>query len=102
MAIESVLDKAEYDNYYKYGIYTSRSLMVRHPEIYLKADALFLEKVQTSPGFKKSYEIDSLNDPYLLGTELTGSPFSFELVDFSEYTLVPSSAIYPAGYPVLP
>ena len=76
--------------------------MVRHPEIYLKADALFLERVQTNPGFKKAYEIDSLNDPYLLGTELTGPPFSFDLVDLAEYTVIPSSAIYPAGYPVLP
>ena len=101
-AVEMVLDKAERDSHYKYAIYTSRTLMVKHPEIYLKADGLFLETVQNNDGFKKSYEITSVNDPYLLGNALTGPPFSFDLVDFTKYHVIESSAMYPEDYPFLP
>ncbi len=29
--------------YYKYGIYVTRTLAVKHPEMYLKVDGLFVE-----------------------------------------------------------
>ncbi|MDD5038876.1 MAG: hypothetical protein PHN78_06125 [Dehalococcoidales bacterium] len=97
-----VLEKAETDSYFKYGIYTSRSLMVKHPEIYLQADDLFLKAVQTNAGFQKSYEIDDVHNEYLLGNELTGPAFSFDLVDFAKYEIIGSAGIYPDKYPVLP
>ena len=38
-----VVNKVETDQYYKYGIYVTKTLAVTHPEIYLKADGLFVE-----------------------------------------------------------
>lgn len=47
---EMVLDGAGADKYDKYGIYASRILVVKHPEVYLQGDALFLEQIMTSNG----------------------------------------------------
>ncbi|MDD4985305.1 MAG: hypothetical protein PHQ43_05875 [Dehalococcoidales bacterium] len=95
-----VLDKAEHDNYYKYAIYTSRSLMVKHPEIYLQADGLFLQTIQANNGFKQTYET---NDVHSEGVRngMDGPPFSFDQVDFSKYKIIRPVEIYPEGYPVL-
>ncbi len=42
-----VVDKAKSDPLYKYAIYQSRTIAVKHPELYLQADALF-NKILTS------------------------------------------------------
>lgn len=42
----TVVDKARTDPYYKYGIYASRVIAVCHPEVYLKADAMFLRSME--------------------------------------------------------
>jgi hypothetical protein len=99
-AVEMVLNKAGHDNYYKYAIYTSRSLMVKHPEIYLQADGLFLQTIQTNNGFKQTYET---NDVHSEGVRngMDGLPFSLDLVDFAEYEIIGSEEIYPDDYPVL-
>ena len=55
-AWEIVVDKAEEDQYYKYSIYVTRTLAVRHPEVYLKADGLFADIATTNQGFKKAFE----------------------------------------------
>ena len=77
--IEMALSRAETDSYYKYGIYASRILAVKHPEIYLQADGLFLEAIQTNIGFKKSYEITNVKDDYFVwqkaGGAMSGPPF---------------------------
>lgn len=105
-AVEVVLTKAETDSYYKYVIYASRILAVKHPEIYLQADGLFLETITTNIGFKKSYEITDVKDNYLLwqkaGGAMSGPPFSLDYVDFTKYDIIKSSELYPEGYPVLP
>ena len=96
-----VVKKAKTDNYFKYGIYASRTLAVRHPEIYLQADKLFIKKITTNKGFKKSYEIKDVHSKYLFGREkMVGEPFSFDLVDFSKYRIISSKDIYPTEYPV--
>ena len=75
-AVEMVLTKAKTDNYYKYGIYAARILAVKHPEIYLQADDLFLETIETNTGFKKAYEIDDVSSDYFIwyfiGGEMSG------------------------------
>jgi len=100
------LTKAETDNYYKYAIYAARILAVKHPEIYLQADGLFLEAITTNIGFKKSYEIANVRDDYLrwqkTGGAMSGPPFSLDYVDFAKYQIIKSSELYPEGYPVLP
>ncbi|MCK4581110.1 MAG: hypothetical protein KAU10_07145, partial [Dehalococcoidia bacterium] len=101
-----VLTKAKTDNYYKYGIYAARILAVKHPEIYLQADDLFLETIETNTGFKKAYEIDDVSSDYFIwyfiGGEMSGPPFSFDYVDFTKYQIIKSKELYPEGYPILP
>ncbi|MFC1957872.1 hypothetical protein ACFLX0_03560, partial [Chloroflexota bacterium] len=81
-AVETALTRAKTDSYYKYGIYASRILAVKHPEIYLQADGLFLEAIETNIGFKKSYEITDVRDEYLYpqkaGGAMSGPPFSLD------------------------
>ena len=52
----SMLHRAETDKYYKYTIYGSRTLAVKHPEVYLRSDAIFTKIITTTPGLKQSYE----------------------------------------------
>ena len=47
---QKVVNEAKVDKYLKYGIYCSRSLAVKHPEIYLQADLRFFEHISTNPG----------------------------------------------------
>lgn len=101
-AASIVLAKAKVDNYYKYGIYAARVLTVKHPEMYLKADGLFLKTIQTNVGFKKSYEIEDVHSGYLNGKEMAGPSFSFDYVDFTKYKIIESAELYPDHYPVLP
>lgn len=42
---------------YKYAIYMSRSIAVKHPEIYLQADALFEKDLKTIPNMAALYEL---------------------------------------------
>jgi len=45
------------NRYFKYGLYSSRSLMVHNPEIYLKADGFWLDEILTVyPGWQSDYE----------------------------------------------
>ncbi len=67
-----VLEKAEDDLFYRYSYYTSRILAVHNPEIYLRADTLFLEAIQNNPGFRKSYEIKDVHSDYFYGENMTG------------------------------
>lgn len=96
-----VIEKAKTDNYFKYGIYASRTLAVKHPEVYLQADKLFIKKITINKGFKKSYEIKDVHSKYLFGREeMVGEPFSFDLIDFNKYRIISSKDVYPIRYPV--
>jgi hypothetical protein len=105
-AVEMALTRAETDTYYKYGIYASRILAVKHPEIYLQADGLFLEIITTNIGFKKSYKITDVKADYFrwqkTGGAMSGPPFSMDDVDFTKYKIIKSGELYPDGYPALP
>ncbi|MGD2249909.1 MAG: hypothetical protein PVF58_15990 [Candidatus Methanofastidiosia archaeon] len=106
---ETIINEAPHNQYAKYGIYVSRTLAVKHPEIYLTADSLFTHVITTHNGFRKAYQIKDVHDMYLMGPSFTlgdhdygGPPFSFEDVDFSKYTLIKSAEYYPEEYPVFP
>jgi hypothetical protein len=43
------------DNYYKYSLYSSRSLAVSHPEVYLQADAVWMDMICNSGGWSANY-----------------------------------------------
>jgi len=47
---QDVVQKANSHKQFKYGIYASRSLMVAHPEVYLAADAVWMERLVTQYG----------------------------------------------------
>lgn len=71
------LEQARTDRFYKYGIYASRILAVVHPEVYLKADILFL-----------SY--------------LEDLKFSLESLNLESVKTVECNQVYPDGYDCLP
>jgi len=101
-AWSSTLSKAKEDNYYRYAIYASRILAVRHPEVYLQGDAIFIQVITGTPGLKQAYETKNIHSQYFQGQQLQGEGFSFDDVDFSKYKMVTSKEIYPLGYPFLP
>lgn len=88
-----VADEARVDPYHKYGIYTSRVLAVYHPEVYLKADAMFLRAVNNK-------EIKSNVRRGRIYTPIT-STFEFDEVNLNAYEIVTISDFY-EGAPTLP
>jgi hypothetical protein len=104
---EMVVTGAESNHYDRYGLYVSRTIAVRHPELYLQADRLFITAATTYRGFKRAYQTKDVHDRYLFGPKkggppLTGPPFSFENVDFPKYRIIDFREYYPEGYPVFP
>ncbi len=98
---ETVLEGAETDKYDKYAIYTSRILAVKHPEVYLQGDALFLEQIMTASGYKEVYLIENIHDyESFYSTSFGGPPFSFEDVEFVAYEVVSTPKLYPENYPL--
>ena len=72
-AWKNAAEKSVTDNYYKYSIYSSRSLMVKHPEIYLQADALWMEEIiSVYSGWQNNYEA---RDRLLASDEWTSDIF---------------------------
>lgn len=98
----SMLVRAETDKYFKYASYGSRTLAVKHPEVYLRGDAIFVEIITTTPGLKQSYETTDVHSGYFFERQLEGDSFSFNDVDFGQYKLVGANQIYPSDYPLLP
>lgn len=95
----NMLSKAETDKYYSYAIYASRTLAVKHPEVYLQGDDIFAQVITTTPGLKKAYETKNVHSEYFMELQLEGDSFSFDDVDFDKYELIPSKEIYPPDYP---
>lgn len=106
-AWERVLVNAKERTFQKYGIYGSRILSVRYPEIFLQADDLFWQIVSTVEGFQHVFEIKQVEDRYiadfpdliLAGTN-TGLPFSMTRVNSNEYKVCDYEDLQPEGYPV--
>jgi len=100
--IERNLSKAETDRYYSYAIYASRTLAVKHPEVYLQGNDIFAQVITTAPGFKQAYETKNIHSDYFMKLQLEGDSFSFDDVDFDKYELITSKEIYPPDYPFPP
>jgi len=96
----NALEKAEVDKYSKYAIYASRILAVKHPEVYLQGDDLFLKQIMTASGYKKVYLIENIHDTRFVDTLFGGPPFSFKDVEFETYEIVFSSQLCPENYPL--
>lgn len=101
---ERVVNNAATHQYDRYGLYVSRTIVVRHPEIYLQADRLFITAATTNKGFRKAYHIKDVHDSYFFGPEkggapLTGPPFSITDINFFKYTVINFHEYYPQEYP---
>lgn len=95
--------EAPSDKYTKYGLYTTRVLVLAHPEVLLKADSRFIDHITTNRGYSNSYAVKDVHSREFL-TDMQFRkypPFSFDAVDFSGFNLTSFKDIYPEGYPVL-
>lgn len=99
---EKTLEEAEVDKYStEYAIYASRILAVKHPEVYLQGDTIFLRRIMTASGYRKVYLIENIHDyESFVYTSFGGPPFSFEDVEFETYEMISSSQLYPENYPL--
>ena len=96
-AWEEMVRKSAIDPYYKYGLYAARSLAVTYPEIYLQADALFLDHVGSNSGFAAAFaETDPHSASYSPNTFFSGAPFSFDLVDLDAYQTMANTERFPS------
>ncbi|HUW62247.1 MAG TPA: PASTA domain-containing protein [Candidatus Bathyarchaeia archaeon] len=97
---QDVVAAAATDKQSKYGIYASRSLMVANPEVYLAADAVWMEQLVTMyGGWQAEYEHrDRLNDGdywfdiggpiYMIlynDTTLDGTEFTWDLFQWENH-----------------
>ncbi len=92
---EKVLTRAESNPFYKYGIYSSRIIAVKNPEVYLQGDMLFANFITTQPDYAKAY-CEEVNSQYFMLPVENNEPFSFQMVDFSQYPVLPKEEIYGA------
>ncbi len=101
-----VLALAQDGGFAKYGIYASRTLAVPHPEVYLRADAVFWQMASTVRGFRDAYAIRKAADVYMMwwfraleGGLPLGDPLHWADIPARAYSVVRSRAAYPDGYP---
>jgi len=100
-AWNNVVNKAATNNSYKYALYAARILAVKHPEVYLQGDSLFVEHITSQGGFAAAYEeLDPHAQSYYDG--FAGRPFGFEQVDFLALKTVPARDLYPSSAPFYP
>ncbi len=113
-AWEDALERAAGDALFRVGLYATRSLAVRHPELYLQADRLFYETASATPGFGELLEYDPPTwdmDPDELDMEekrLTGlserwrtqgTPIDFAALDLTRHRVVARADLLPDGVP---
>ncbi len=113
-AWEQALECAASDNLFRVGLYATRSLAVRHPELYLQADRLFYGTASATPGFGELLEYDPPTwdmDPDELDAEekrlsglserwrTQGTPIDFAALDLTRYRVVPRAELLPDGVP---
>ncbi|MFO8059471.1 MAG: hypothetical protein R6U70_02270 [Bacillota bacterium] len=104
-AWSSAVKSAADDPFDKYALYTSRSLFVKHPEIYLRADRRFYHHVSTVPGYKNAFLEDDRESMEFLphAQYYRSAPFSLDLFPWDETTTVTACrSLYPDRYPFLP
>ena len=93
------------DPFDRYCFYTSRSLFVHHPEIYLRADRRFYDHVTTVPGYKNAFlENDRESIEFLPHSQYYRSaPFSLDLFPWEDTKATESErSLYPDRYPFFP
>jgi len=93
------------DPFDRYALYTTRSLFVHHPEIYLRADRRFFDYVTSVPGYENAFlEDDRESREFLPHAQYYRSaPFSLDLFPWDETTTTTSCrSLYPDRYPFLP
>ena len=98
-------ENAPKDPFDRYAFYTSRSIFVRHPEIYLRADRRFHKHVSSVPGYHNAYlEDDRESREFLPHSQYYRSaPFSLDLFPWDKTKTVTSySRLLPDRYPFLP
>ena len=88
---QDVVASAATDKQSKYGIYASRSLMVSNPEVYLAADAVWMEQLVTMyGGWQAEYEHrDRLNDGdywFNIGGPIHETLYNDTTLDGTEFT----------------
>lgn len=94
--------EANTDPFDRYAFYASRSLFVRHPEIYLRADRMFYAHVSTVPGYRNAFlENDRESMEFLPHAQYYRSaPFSFDIFPWEDVkTTASCRSLYPERYP---
>ena len=102
---KSRAEKSSQEALNKYSFYTARTLMVKCPEIYLRADRRFYNHIASVPGYKNAYlEGDRESKEFLPHAQyFRSAPFSFDLVNMAELkTTTSCRSLYPARYPFMP
>jgi len=89
-AWDDVLGRAASDPAAKYGLYVYRTLAVPHPDVYLRADLLTSEIIESLPGGRGAYRASDLRDYQffddLLSGAISGRPFSWR-----DWVVIPDS-----------
>ena len=62
-AWEQAATRSAIDNYYKFSLYSSRSLAVRYPEIYLQVDILWMDMASDYGGWGENYLLRDRESP---------------------------------------
>lgn len=90
------LKAAKTDPWAKYGIYSARLIAVKNPEVYLQGDMIFAEYITSQPGYEQAYREGPASMYFYKFNQVPpdGRPFSFELVDFEKYEVVPQDRIF--------
>jgi hypothetical protein len=94
----SFIESSLSDRFYKYALYTSRILAVKHPEVYLEADGMFVEHITTQPGLAAAYK-ERARHAEGFYTGFDGPPFQFDQIDYSKLKTTTCSSLYPEQAP---
>jgi len=101
---KKLINNAEKDKLDKYSIYTSRTIAVKHPEVYLKANKSFYEHISKIPGYKNAFLEDNRDSKEFLphSQYYRSAPFSFNLFPWNDTKVVTNFRdFYPNRYPFL-
>ena len=111
LAWERLVQAARTDPIARYGIYASRTLSVRHPEVYLRGDTWFFESASSIKGFHESFrEPTALGwchmdygfrffDDDVSATGIPGGrPMDFSQLTLRDHRVTDSWRIYPEFY----
>lgn len=110
----ALYSEAKEDDIARLALYATRTIAVKHPEIYLRADRLFYETAKTTKGLKELYEYNPPTWTYRpeelereerrsaglearVGT--SGTPLDLSTLDLSAYRVVARGDLYPSGVP---